>query len=275
MIGQARRLKLIVRLGSLPVGIDLDAVRSAHVRVSMQPVTGSIYVAEHVLMMTIAVIKRLARSFWLANTADHWQAARRTDEDTFAFNWLKLTDIGGLYGKRVAILGMGEIGVEFARRVAPFRPADVLYFKRTRYPETVERELGIRYAAMDECAQRADVIISLLPYAPETDLILNTTFFAQMPHRSYLVHAGSGSVIDESALIDGLNSGRLAGAALDTYEYEPLQADHPLVKLARDPSSNLLLTPHVAAASLPDTRADDYDEIIRFLRGEPLRYPIG
>src|SRR5262249_51895659 len=158
--------------------------------------------------MTLAVIKRLARSLWLANVANHGQAARRTDEDTFAFNWLNLTDITGLYGKSIAILGMGEIGVEFARRVAPFRAGEVLYFKRTRYPEAVERELGIRYRTLPGCAQRADVLISLLPYAPETDRILNAAFFAQMPHGSYLVHAGSGSVIDESALIDALNSGQ-------------------------------------------------------------------
>lgn len=272
MIAQAPLLKLIVRLGSLPVGLDLEAARTAGVRVSIQPVMGSIYVAEHVLMQALAVVKRLARSFWLANSADHGQAAHRTDENTFAFNWLKLLDIGGLYGKRLAIVGMGEIGVELARRVIPFCPAEVLYFKRTRYPETIEQDLGIRYAPLLECARNADILISLLPYAPDTDQALDTAFFAQMPHGSYLIHAGSGSVIDESALIDALQTGQLAGAALDTYEYEPLQSDHPLVVLARDPRSNLLLTPHTAAASLPDTRADDYSEIIRSLNGEPLRY---
>ncbi|MHB8626767.1 MAG: NAD(P)-dependent oxidoreductase [Aggregatilineales bacterium] len=274
MIAQSPLLKLIVRLGSLPVGIDLDSARAVHIRVSMQPVIGSIYVAEHVLMLTLAVIKRLARSLWLANVADHGQSAHRTDEDTFAFNWLKLSDIGGLYGKRIAILGMGEIGVEFARRVAPFRPAEIVYFKRTPYPKTIEHDLGISYAPLLECARRAEVLISLLPYAPDTDFALNADFFAQVPRGSFLVHAGSGSVIDESALIDALKSGRLAGAALDTYEYEPLQPDHPLIALARDPYSNLLLTPHTAAASLPDSRADDYGEIIRFLRGEPLLYAI-
>jgi len=274
MIAQASRLKLIVRLGSLSVAIDLDAARTAHVRVAMQPVISTIYVAEHVLMMTLALLKRLARSLWLANSANHGQAARRTNEDTFAFNWLKLSDIGGLYGKRIAILGMGEIGVEFARRAVSCRPKEMLYFKRSRYPEMVERNLGIQYAPLLECARGADVLISLLPYAPDTDRVLTAELFAQMPHGSYLVHAGSGSVVDETALIDALKRGQLAGAALDTFEFEPLQPDHPLVGLARDPDANLLLTPHTAAASLPASRADDYSEIVRFLHGEPLRYLI-
>jgi phosphoglycerate dehydrogenase-like enzyme len=95
-----------------------------------------------------------------------------------------------------------------------------------------------------------------------------------MKPTAVLVHAGSGSVIDEQALIEALREKRLAGAALDTYEYEPLQPTHSLLQLARDPNSNLLLTPHVAGASLPDTRPDDYSEILRFLAHEPLKYEI-
>ncbi len=263
MIAAAKNLKLIVRLGSLAVGIDLEAARAHNVQVAVQPIIGTMYVAEHVLMMTLATTKRLGRSLWQANTADHGKAAHRTDEDTFAFNWLGINDIGGLVGKTIAILGMGEIGVEFARRIACFRPAAVLYNKRTRYPVAVETELGLTYADQPECVRRADVLISLLPYAAETDCSLNAETFAAMRRGAILVHAGSGSVIDEGALVDALQSGHLAGAALDTYEFEPLQPDHPLVILARDPRSNLLLTPHVAAASLPADRADDYAEIVR------------
>jgi phosphoglycerate dehydrogenase-like enzyme len=71
-----------------------------------------------------------------------------------------------------------------------------------------------------------------------------------------------------------LHSKKIAGAALDTYEYEPLQPTHSLVKLARDPESNLLLTPHVASASLPADRSEDFAEIVRFLRGEPLKHEV-
>ena len=274
MIAQAPLLKMISRLGSLPVGIDLDAARAAKVHLSMQPVHNTMRVAEHVLMMALAVTKRLGRSLWLANQADYDLPAKRTDEDTFSFNWLKLPDIGTLSGKRIAILGMGEIGIEFARRIAPFRPAEVLYHKRVQYPAVIEHSLAIRYGTLLDCVQRAEILVVLLPYAAETDRLLNAEMLAKMPRGAYLIAAGSGSVIDEQALIDALKSGQLAGAALDTYEYEPLPPDHPLLIIARDPFSNLLLTPHTAGASGNGTFDEDYGEIMRYLAGEPLRYGL-
>ncbi len=276
MIAHAPNLTLIVRLGSLLVGIDTEAARAKGVRVSLQPVLGSIYVAEHVLMMIIATLKHLARSFWQANSADHGMEAHRTDENTFAFNWLNVQDIGSLFGKTVSILGMGEIGVELARRLVPFRPAVVLYHKRDRYPTSVEADLQITYADMLNCVRRADVLVTLLPFAAQTDQSINANTFDMMKPGAILVHAGSGSVIDEAALIEALKSGKLSGAALDTFEYEPLSPTHPLVALARDPHSNLLLTPHTAAASLGAVgRADDFSEIVRAVRGEPLKYVVG
>lgn len=274
MIVEAVELQLIVRLGSLLVGIDTNAAHATGVKVSLQPVVSSIYVAEHVLMMILATLKHLARSLWQTNTADHGLEARRGDENTFAFNWLNLQDISGLYGKSVGILGMGEIGVELARRLRPFRLSALLYNKRNRYPTAVENDLGVVYADMIECVRRADVLVSLLPYAIDTDRSIHGGTFEIMKPGAILVHAGSGSIIDEQALLDALRSGKLSGAALDTFEYEPLGPNHSLVKMARDPRSNLLLTPHVAAASLPESRADDFSEIIRALHDEPLKYEV-
>jgi D-3-phosphoglycerate dehydrogenase len=274
MLRAATNLKLVVRLGSLSYDIDLDTARAMGIHVSVQPVVSSIYVAEHVLMMILAVLKQLKRSLTAANSADHGLPARRTDENTFAFNWLGYNDIGGLYDKTVAILGMGEIGVELARRLKPFRLNTLYYNKRTPYPQAVERELWLRYAPMLECVKQADVLVSLLPFTPVTDRSIHAGTFALMKPSAVFVHAGSGSVIDEQALVEALKSGKLAGAALDTYEFEPLQPTHSLDALARDPQSNFLLTPHTAAASLPESRADDFSEIIRFIQHEPLKYEI-
>ena len=69
-----------------------------------------------------------------------------------------------------------------------------------------------------------------------------------------------------------MRSAKLAGAALDTFEYEPLAPDHSLVAYARHPQSNLLLTPHSAGASLTESRAEDFSEILRFLNKQPLKY---
>jgi phosphoglycerate dehydrogenase-like enzyme len=274
MIAAARHLRLIVRLGSLYHDIALEAARARGVRVSVQPVVGCIYGAEHVLMMTLALLRRLKRSLYAAAAADHGREAYLTDEDTFAFNWLGYTDLRSLFGKTVAIIGMGEMGVELARRLPPFRPAAVLYHKRHPYPLVVDADLGITYASWADCLERADVLVSLLPYSPETEEVLNALAFARMQPTAVLVHAGSGGVIDEAALAGALHAGRLGGAALDTFEYEPLQPDNPLIPLARDPNMNLLLTPHTAVAAEPAGAPSDYDEIVRLLAGEPLRFAL-
>lgn len=271
MIARASRLKLIVRLGSLSYDIAYGPALLAGIQVVVQPVLGARYGAEHALMMMLAVVKRLGRSLNAALSARPSGEPKRTDEDTFAFNWLGYGDIGALVGKTVAIVGMGEIGVELARLLRGFPLAAILYYKRTAYPSEVDNELNIRYASWDECLRRADVLVSLLPYSAETDSRrggLNVDALARMKPGAYLVHLGSGSVLDERALIEALQSGRLAGAALDTYEYEPLQPDHPLVELARQPDSNLLLTPHTAAASAPGDRAEGYAPILNYLRGQ-------
>jgi phosphoglycerate dehydrogenase-like enzyme len=91
------------------------------------------------------------------------------------------------------------------------------------------------------------------------------------------VHAGSGGVVDEEAIIAALRSGALAGAAFDTYNWEPMRADDPLLALAADPMANLVLTPHTAAGGFRaggSTRSHDYDNILAHLEGRPLRYRI-
>jgi phosphoglycerate dehydrogenase-like enzyme len=274
MIAPTSQLKLIVRLGSLSYDIDHEAAQARGIRVSVQPVLGSIYSAEHTLLLILAIVKRLWRSVRAANIANHNMPAKRTDENTFAFNWLNYTDIGGLYGKTAAIIGMGEIGVELSRRLRPFRLRQMLYHKRERYPDSVERELGITYASLEDCAKQADILVSLLPFSTVTDRSIGQPVFERMKPGSYFVHAGSGSIVDEQALVEALKSGRLAGAALDTYEFEPLQPTHSLVALARDKESNLVLTPHTAAAYLPADRSEDFGEIMRFLAGKPLQYEL-
>jgi len=274
MIAAAPKLRHILRLGSLVHDIDLAAARRAGVRVSAQPVMESIQAAEHVLMMSLALLKRLGHS--LRATAEPRMHAppRRTDEDTFAYNWMGYRDLQPLQGQTVAVLGMGEIGVELARRITPFRPGALWYHKRSPYPPAVEQALGIERASFERCVREADVLLSLLPFAADAAYPLGQAAFDMMPSHAVLVHAGSGGVIDEAALTSALLQGRIAGAALDTFELEPLPSDHPLVGLARDGQTNLLLTPHIASGTIPDSRAEDFAEILRLLRGEPLRFEV-
>ena len=269
LIAAAPRLRLIQRLGSLVYDIDLDAARRAGVPVCIWPVLGCVMVAEHMIMQMLALAKHLPETQAIAEAAGDWgKPSLRTDENIFAYNWSQRANVGGIYQQTVGILGFGEIGAELARRLRAFAPSQVLYYKRKQLPAALEGELDITYAQPEEIVAASDFLAVLLPYMPQTDLSLNAATFAAMKPGAFVVHCGSGSVIDEAALAAAITRGHIGGAALDTFEYEPLRADNPLVALAQDHTMNVLLTPHTAAATLPGGRDGDWANIRRILAGE-------
>ncbi|MBX3001482.1 MAG: hypothetical protein KF893_23375 [Caldilineaceae bacterium] len=277
MIAAGKRLRLIQRLGRQVWDIDIATARRAGIPVCAWPITGCALVAEHMIMQMLGLLKRVREMMQVVAAADDWGIQpQRCDEDWFAYNWSKRRGIGQLMGATVGILGFGEIGLELAKRLAGF-DCTVLYNKRQRLPEVVEKEYAIRYASADEIAAESDVVCCLLPF-PGSEGAMNRAYFAVMKPGAIFVHAGSGAVVDEPELIDALRSGHLAGAALDTYTYEPMRPDDPLLALARDPATNLILTPHTAAGGIstrPTGRADDYANILALIEGHPLRYVVG
>ena len=275
-IETAPKLKLIQRLGSLTYDIDTVTAQTAGVAVCYWPVKGVIYVAEHLMLQMLALSKRLreAETVTLA-PSPAWGESRRTDEDTFAYNWTKRENVTGLWQTTIGILGFGEIGAELARRLRGW-DCTLLYNKRRRLPEAVERELGLTFADMDELLRQSDFLVNLLPYFPETDLLLNADYFAAMKTGAYLVSCGSGSVIHEADLAEAIQTGKLGGAALDTFEWEPIQADNPLIALAKA-GHNVLLTPHIAAGTSTAAepgRQHEYTNIVNHINDRALRYRV-
>jgi lactate dehydrogenase-like 2-hydroxyacid dehydrogenase len=124
-------------------------------------------VAEHMVLQMLALAKRLGEVSAIANEAGDWgQPSRRTDEDTFAYDWSGRSGIRPLYGQTVGILGFGEIGAELARRLRGFEPARVLYHKRTRLPEHAEQALGIAYAPQAQVIAESDTSACCCPTSP-------------------------------------------------------------------------------------------------------------
>jgi phosphoglycerate dehydrogenase-like enzyme len=280
MIAAGQNLRLIQRLGSLTYDIDVDAARAAGVPVAAWPVETAIKVAEHMIAQMLALAKRLGEVATIANEAGNWgRPSRRTDEDTFAYDWSGRSGVRSLYGQTVGILGFGEIGAELARRLRGFVPSRVFYHKRTRLPEHAEQNLGITHVPTDQLVAESDYLCNLLPYYPETDLLFGAELLGRMKQGAFLTNCGSGSVIDETALAVAIREGHLAGAALDTFEWEPIRPDNPLLPLANDPTMNVLLTPHTAAGSSADadsdrTRRGDYTNLVRVLRGQPPLHQV-
>ncbi len=276
MIQAAPNLKLILRLGSLTYDIDTEAAQQAGVAVCYWPVAQVIRVAEHMLLQMLALSKKLRETESVALAAGtEWGQSKRTDEDTFAYNWSKRENVDGLWQKTIGVLGFGEIGAEMVRRLSGWG-CRLLYHKRRRLPPGLERELALEYVSMDELLAESDYLCNLLPYFKQTDMLIDGAMLAKMKAGAALVSCGSGSVIDEMALAEAIRSGRLYGAALDTFEWEPIKADNPLIALAKT-GYNVLLTPHIAAGAAAAQRSErvgDYTNIIQLINDAPLKYRV-
>lgn len=275
LLNSAPNLKLILRLGSQAHDIDLGAAQAQNIMVAYWPQASVIRVAEHTIMQMLALTKSLNDAQKIALEASQdWRESKRTDENTFAYNWSKRQNVDSLWQKRVGILGFGEIGFEIVKRLQHWG-TEIWYHKRNRLPETIENLLNITYTNHEQLFRESDILVNLLPYSAETDMFINAERIAMMKSDSLLVSIGSGSVIDELALAQTIQSGKIAGAALDTYEYEPIRADNPLLILARM-GYNVLLTPHIAAGTMKylDERRADFTNILRHINGESLLYRL-
>lgn len=277
IIAAGRKLRLIQRLGAQVWDIDAEAARAAGVPVCYLPVRTCRMVAEHMILLMLALARNLRDLMRVAAEAGDWGLPpKRCSEDYFAYNWSDRRDIRGLAGGTVGILGFGEIGGELARRLTPF-DCTVLYDKRRPLPRRVEAELGIARAGREELARRSDFVCCLLPNLPENDQSIDAGFFGQMKPGAFFAHCGAPGVVNEAALIEALDSGHLGGGAIDCFTYEPLRPDDPLLAPARDPRRNLILTPHVAAGDVSASaqeRADDFANILAVLKGGELRYRL-
>lgn len=279
LIAAGHKLKLIQRLGRQTWDIDLDAAKAAGIPVCATPVAGCQLVAEHMLMAALALIKRLREVTQIAENAELiWGAPQECNEDYFAYNWSRRDAIGGMFGRTVGILGFGEIGLELARRLRAF-DCKVIYNKRQRIPHSAETALDIEYVSLEDIQARSDILLNLLPDFPETHRLLDARFFAACKPGLLLVHAGGGTTVDAQSVVDLLRSGQLGGAALDTFNWEPIRANDPLVLLAHDRQINLLLTPHTAAGAEAEKdveykRNQDYDNLLALLAGQSLEYRV-
>jgi glyoxylate reductase len=154
--------------------------------------------------------------------------------------WSQLMGVD-VHGATLGIIGLGRIGQAVARRAQGFGMR-VLYHNRKRDPEA-ERAVGAEYRAKAELLREADFVVLSIPLSAETRHLIGAAELALMKPTAYLVNVARGPVVDEAALVDALQSGRIAGAGLDVFEEEPKV--HPgLLEL-----ENLALTPHIGSAS--------------------------
>lgn len=148
-----------------------------------------------------------------------------------------------VHGKTLGVLGFGRIGQAVARRAMGFG-MKVLYYDTQRIFPEVERQFGAQYCELPELLRQSDYVTVHVVLDASTHHMIDEKAFALMKRSAYLVNAARGPIVDEKALVNALRSGRIRGAALDVYEFEPKMAPG----LAR--LSNVVLAPHLASASL-------------------------
>jgi len=175
-----------------------------------------------------------------------------------------------LEGRCVGLLGFGAIGRQVARRLAGFGCRVLAY---DPFPDAAAAaESGVELASFNQVLAQADFLSLHLPVLPETRRLVNASFLAQMKDGACLVNTARGELIDESALVEALQSGKLRGAALDVFPVEPPPADNPLLQLPQ-----VLVTPHISSHTDVATRnmgSMALAECLAVLRGETPRYRV-
>lgn len=276
VIDGAGPLRLIQRLGSRCHDIDLDAARRRRVPVCRWPLPGPAMVAEHVILQTLALTRRLRSTGQVLHDGADYGPPRPSDANTFAINWSAQTEVVGLMGRTVGIVGLGEIGTELALRLRPFG-VETLYFNPTRLPIEVERDLEVVYQPLPDLLAASHVVCLLVPTTPDTVGMTDAGFLSLMRPGSFLVNSGASTTFDEEAVAAAYRSGRLGGVATDGYRWEPVRPDNPLVALARDPAANVVLTPHTALADAVNSvnlRRGEYTNLVNVLAGRPLIHRV-
>src|SRR5690606_11364370 len=226
-LARADRLKVIGRAGVGVDNIDLEAATERGIAVLNAPSGNTISAAELTIALLLSLVRRVP-------AAD--RSMKRGEWDRRSFTGIEL------YGKTLGLVGAGRIGGEVAKRAKGFGMRVVAY--DPFLSEERARALEIELAPLEEVLRRADVLSLHTPLTEATANLIDAERLALLKPGAFLVNAARGGVVDEAALVQALEEGRLAGAALDVYAEEPLPADHPLRRI-----EGVVLTPHPGAAT--------------------------
>jgi phosphoglycerate dehydrogenase-like enzyme len=230
LLRAAPHLRLVQHQGVGYDNIDVDACRRAAIPVALTPEGTTIGVAEHTLLLILALFRHLL-------TVD--AAVRRGEWPV----WSMRSRSVELAGKTVGLIGFGRIGREVARRARAF-DTTIVYHDAVRPPAAVEAELGAAYLARDDLLRQADVVSLHAPLTAETRGFIGERELRLMRPDAILINTARGALVDEPALVRALDEEWIAGAGLDVLAQEPPGADNPLLTCP-----NVILTPHVAAGT--------------------------
>ncbi len=223
VIEAAQDLELIIRAGIGLDNIDCEAAKEKGIQVANTPAATSISVAEHTFGLMLAAVRQ------------HGRANLSMKEHKWEKKALSGTE---LYGKTLGLIGLGRIGREVAKRALAFGMKVIAYDIIK-----IEADLDVKQVSLAELLAQADIISLHLPLTKDNKHMIGKPEFERMKDGVILVNAARGGIVDEAALLEALNSGKVRAAAIDVFEKEPpvdfSLIDHP----------HVIATPHIGAAA--------------------------
>lgn len=249
----APRLRLLQLLSAGYDRCDIEAARQANVPICTNGGANGNAVAEHALMLMLAVGKRL---IWQHRTviAGGWRGQSNDQPGLIE-----------LRGRTLGIIGLGNIGKKVARLARAFG-MNVIYFDQARLTEEAEDALEVRFRLLPEILATSDIVSLHVPLSATTRHLIGPAELAAMKPSAILVNTSRGPVVDEVALHDALAGNRIAGAGLDVFDQEPPAPGNPLFTL-----DNVVLTPHLAGPTADNVIArfrNAFDNCQRVGRGQ-------
>ena len=231
-IAKANKLKLIITAGIGSDHTDLQAAMDKGILVAEVTYSNSLSVAEHVMMMILALVRNYIPSYgWVIKGG--WNIADCVERSY------------DLEGMNVGTVAAGRIGLAVLRRLKPF-DVKLHYTDKHRLPAEVEKELGLTYHPnVESLVKVCDVVTINAPLHPETENMFNDKLIGMMKRGSYIVNTARGKICDRDAIVRGLESGQLAGYAGDVWFPQPAPKDHPWRTMPHHG-----MTPHVSGTSL-------------------------
>ena len=227
LLTNADSLRVIGRAGIGVDNVDLGAVTARGVILMNTPEGNAITTAEHAISLMMSLARRIPQAHASLKSGE-WKRELFSGKE--------------LYDQVLGVIGLGNIGSIVADRARGLRMR-VVAFDPLVSKERAE-QLGVTLVSLEELFERADVITLHVPLTKETRGLIDADAFARMKPGVLLLNAARGGIVDEAALLEAVDSGKVAGAALDVFEQEPLPRDHPL--LSRD---QIVVTPHLGAAT--------------------------
>jgi glyoxylate reductase len=240
-------LKLIANFGNGVDHIDLKAARAKGVIVTNTPGVLTQDAADMAMALLLCVPRRLVEGERLVRSGS-WKG------------WSPTSMLGHrIHGKTLGIVGMGRIGQAIALRARGFG-LSIRYHNRHRLPDVVERAVDATFdASLEDLLGASDFVSINCPHNAETHNLIDAPRIAQMRPGACLINVARGEIVDEAALVDALESGRIAGAGLDVHAHEPA-VDQRLLAL-----SNVVLLPHMASATI-EAREATGEKVIANIR---------